>query len=71
MKLRVDGEYVLYGGDKIRCLKDEGGGLFTCEFVTTVPIRAELIGHCDQWTSSGKWFTMPHGIFDVEREVEC
>lgn len=67
--LSIDCRYALYGGDVIECRKDEGEGIFTCEFVSAVPIRAELLGKTDQWTASGRWATMPHGIFDVEREV--
>lgn len=69
ISLSVDSEYVLYGGDRIRCLKEECDGLFTCEFISAVPIRRDLVGQCDQWTSCGRWFAMPNGIFDVEREL--
>lgn len=69
IRITVDKRYALYGGDVIECRKDEGGGLFTCEFVTAVPARATIVGETSQWTASGKWVTMPHGIFDVEREV--
>lgn len=70
ISLSVDTRYALYGGDVIECRKDEGNGLYTCEFVKAVPIRAAIVGETSQWTTSGKWATMPYGIFDVEREVE-